>query len=299
MLIKNRFFLTFFALTLASGVFSAEKNYNSIFYSDDAEKYFEAWSSDKVWSKTVIEAQKFYKEKKYNRAILLYERALAQGYRGIAGLSQLAHSYEMKRQTQNAVKTYKVVLEELQDSDLGMLYEANLRIGLLYAGKKDFAKASNYLEQARLADPNQPELLYNLGVVYQKQKKYEEALSLYEATLGLAPNHSPAKKALKKLLAKDDLPNLAPSPEVFKLKPHISISEAPKETIATYRSYLRKNPRDPIAHYNLAVLYDNHLKHKRKAIYHYRRYLQLAKSKAKDADDVGRRIWILQNYRKP
>jgi len=63
--------------------------------------------------------------------------------------------------------------------------------------------------------------------------------------------------------------------------------EAEKE----YLRALRIDPNDPAAHYNLAILYDDELDRKRRAVMHYRKYIQLNPT-APDADQVKQ--WIMQ-----
>ena len=62
-----------------------------------------------------------------------------------------------------------------------------------------------------------------------------------------------------------------------------------KKALAEYRKALKITPNDPDIHYNLGVLYDDHIKNKKKAIYHYKMYLKLAPH-AKDASQVA--YWI-------
>lgn len=53
-----------------------------------------------------------------------------------------------------------------------------------------------------------------------------------------------------------------------RLKMH---SEEEKE----YKKCLKINPKDAHVHYNLAILYDDKLNRKNKAIKHYKKYIQL------------------------
>lgn len=58
-----------------------------------------------------------------------------------------------------------------------------------------------------------------------------------------------------------------------------------------YLRALRLDPGDPDVHYNLAILYDDELDDKLKAVMHYRKYLQL-RPRASDAETV--RQWLMQ-----
>lgn len=63
------------------------------------------------------------------------------------------------------------------------------------------------------------------------------------------------------------------------------------EAKQAYLQALRVDPTDAGTHYNLAILYEDVLRDRRKAAMHYRAYLKLAPN-AEDADDV--RGWLLQ-----
>lgn len=55
---------------------------------------------------------------------------------------------------------------------------------------------------------------------------------------------------------------------------------------------IRLNPEDEDAHYNLGVLYENHLGDRKQAKFHYRQYLKLAPAARADVNDV--KEWIRQ-----
>jgi len=64
-----------------------------------------------------------------------------------------------------------------------------------------------------------------------------------------------------------------------------------KEAEAEYLRAMRIDPSDAAAHYNLAILYDDELKNKNRAVMHYKKYLQLAPD-APDRNEVKQ--WILR-----
>jgi tetratricopeptide (TPR) repeat protein len=61
------------------------------------------------------------------------------------------------------------------------------------------------------------------------------------------------------------------------------------ESVQEYKKALELMPNDADLHYNLAVIYDDHIQDKEKAIFHYQRYLRLNPA----ADDIKAvTIWI-------
>ena len=64
-----------------------------------------------------------------------------------------------------------------------------------------------------------------------------------------------------------------------------------KEAAEYYEEFLNVCPRSPITHYELAALYGDNLDDPFKAVYHYQRYLELAKN-SPDAENVSKFIEI-------
>lgn len=66
-----------------------------------------------------------------------------------------------------------------------------------------------------------------------------------------------------------------------------------REAIREYEQVLELRPNDPDTHYNLGVLYDDYLKDREKALYHYQKYLAVS-PKAPDAKRVESYILALE-----
>ncbi|MBN1689295.1 MAG: tetratricopeptide repeat protein [Candidatus Omnitrophica bacterium] len=66
-----------------------------------------------------------------------------------------------------------------------------------------------------------------------------------------------------------------------------------RESIKEYERVLELRPNDPETHYNLGVLYDDYLKDREKALYHYQKYLAI-NPKAPDAKKVESYILSLE-----
>ena len=62
-----------------------------------------------------------------------------------------------------------------------------------------------------------------------------------------------------------------------------------KKAEEAYVKALEIDPRDAGVHYNLAILYDDNFKDKKKAKYHYERFLELA---PEDPDAPKVREWL-------
>ncbi len=64
-----------------------------------------------------------------------------------------------------------------------------------------------------------------------------------------------------------------------------------REAVEEYRKALKQKPDDADTHYNLGIVYDNHIKDKEKAIYHYNKYLEISQD-ANDSKKVEN--WIIR-----
>ncbi len=372
----NLFLVVFFAATFVASPAQA-KDYGSIFYSDDAERYLETWSSDKSWSEAVVRAQSAYNKQEYTVALENYEKAFEKGYESGQGWFNLADCYEWLGKLTPAMHAYQkaILLLEKESNSPQTLFKAYYRFGILQAEKKSWIGATEFFEKARQLNPNDAQLLFNLGVVRQKQQRWKESKMFYEAALGLDPSIKEAQTNLDNLNNKRNLPQVIISTTVLKQKTPLQLATIntlkgddlenriaeliqelssgderdekeihyelglsyytagkynqaienlkkarkleganqvdfllgllylkegeTKKGIRSYKRHIRQNPKDPLVHYNLGVLFDNSQNKPKKAVHHYRRYLQLAKERAKDADDVGRRIWLLSNSRNP
>lgn len=79
-----------------------------------------------------------------------------------------------KGDTVTAVEDFKKTLDQNQG-----YYEADIELGELYSMKKD-PIAADYLKNAIKLRPNSDEALYMLGMFYQENGKYQEALETYD-----------------------------------------------------------------------------------------------------------------------
>lgn len=75
-----------------------------------------------------------------------------------------------------------------------------IELGVFYFLNGRLAKAIEVLSQARDLAPQNAEVFYNLGLVYEARNSFREARDMYEQALKLAPGHKAAKAHLDKLV---------------------------------------------------------------------------------------------------
>lgn len=98
---------------------------------------------------------------------------------------QLARNYLQGREGERALEILRRVLEREPDNARALTW-----VGLVQA-PSDLAGAARTLETAReRSDFEDPDLLYNLGVVYGHAERHEEALATLRRTVELRPLHA-------------------------------------------------------------------------------------------------------------
>lgn len=81
-----------------------------------------------------------------------------------------------------AASSFQTAVEQKAD-----YYDAYITLGLLYANKKD-SLAIQYYQSALSLRHNSAEAWYNLGMYYQENGKYKEALNAYDNMIKTNPN---------------------------------------------------------------------------------------------------------------
>jgi tetratricopeptide (TPR) repeat protein len=77
-------------------------------------------------------------------------------------------------------------------------FEINRNLGFAYFGLKDFAAASQYFEEALDLKPNDINILYNLGVCYEKMGRPKEALGFFKSVIRFTPQTAGDKNLIER-----------------------------------------------------------------------------------------------------
>jgi tetratricopeptide (TPR) repeat protein len=120
----------------------------------------------------------------------------------------------------------------LDTLDASYFARRDLNLGKVLGWAEKNAEAAEAFERALVSMPNEPELLRNLGIVYQKQHRYEAAIEKYLALAELRPN----------------------DPEVhFNLGKCYQGMRAWDDAAKSFEKALELEPGDGKSHYNLAL----------------------------------------------
>ena len=75
-----------------------------------------------------------------------------------------------------------------------------IEMGEFYFVNQKWDNAIDVLIKAKKIEPNNPDVYYNLGIVYEMKDQMEDAKQMFERALKIKPDHECAKRHLNKLV---------------------------------------------------------------------------------------------------
>ncbi len=192
---SQRFFLQMFliAIIVLYGQKTAARNY--------------VWRNDiTLWADTALKtpnsmivhlflADAYHARAKYDDAIKEYKIVLQLPKVPAARIhNTLGKIYGGRKQYDLAIEEFVKSLKA-NPRDVETYY--NLGITSLFQDKVD--AALKYFDAAKAVDKDYPWTYYGIGLVFEKQKKFEEAREMFHKALNLKPNFKMAQEALKRL----------------------------------------------------------------------------------------------------
>lgn len=139
-------------------------------------------------------------------------------------------------------------LKDKIDSAVKAVWGPAVNAAAKAADAGDYAKAETLLKQAVAINPEGPEAYVNLGIVYVKQDKWDQAIEAYKKALELQPDNEAVSYNLG--IAYHQLARAAKEKgDGPKAKEYYQLAET------TYKAYLAKKPDDSAILNNLAAVY--------------------------------------------
>ena len=181
-------------------------------------------------------------------------------------------------------KTQAVTLPKKEASIISVINDVNKNRGRTQISKTDapkynykgvhfykqgeFEKAIAEFQYALKADPEYSQAYYNLGIVSDDKGLYEQAIKEYKKALQINPAYEEALVNLGIIYSNKGL---------F------------KDALKFYKKALKINPDDADVHLNIGIVYAYHLIDKKKAVFHWKRYIEL-KPDGTQVDELRRAI---------
>jgi len=162
-------------------------------------------------NKHVLKAYSFYR-KSYEiseKVISQYEQILKDNPEDLNSYLRLGYIYEIRsiipfnNEYDKALEYYLKALDLVTSSspagNTGIIVYLNTRMGCIYFEKKKYSQSIEYLERAVEMSHQNIEVIYYLGMSYDKIGEKEKARELLSRVIGIAPQSEYAREAEKKL----------------------------------------------------------------------------------------------------
>jgi tetratricopeptide (TPR) repeat protein len=161
-------------------------------------------------NKHILKAYSFYR-KSYEiseKVIPQYEKMIKDNPEDLNSYLRLGYIYEIRsiipfnNEYDKALEYYlkALALDIVSENKNTSIYlYLNTRVWTIYFQKKDYLQAIEYLERAAEMSPQNAEVIYYLGMSYDKIGEKEKALTSFTKVLELAPQSDFAREAEKEL----------------------------------------------------------------------------------------------------
>lgn len=221
----------------------------------------------------------FYKQKKYDEAISVWQEALQKAPLNATVLYSLGIVFFEKKEYKNAVVYLKKVTDIAPDH-----YKALLILGSAYLKLRQFETAEEYIKKSLSLKPGNKMAYLNLGAIYSVRREFDDAIQMFEETLRIDPSEIRAYLGLGKIYAfKGDNEKAQENfKKIIAINPNSTIAAFAKKALITmessnvssediehyfadgfryylgnylkeaennYQNYLNFRPKDDLAHY--------------------------------------------------
>lgn len=179
---------------------------------------------DEATFQTLEEGNNFFKEGKYDTALLMYQEFLGKNPGAYQVLLNIGDCYREKGEYDKAVESYNKLIEQAgTDSAMGKNMGAKglAAIGLCYLKQDKMTEAQDYFKRSIEMAPQDENLPYNVAEIYFSNSQIDDAIKYFEMAIQIKPDWpDPYLRVAYAYLNKGDSPKAAENLEKFiKLEP--------------------------------------------------------------------------------
>ena len=179
---------------------------------------------DEATFQMLEEGNAFFKDGKYDTALLMYEDFLAKNPGAYQVLLNIGDCYREKGEYDKALETYnKLVTQSGTDTAMGKAMGAKglAAIGLCYLKQNKLAEAQDYFKKSIEMAPQDENLPYNVAEIYFSNGQIDDAIRYFELASQIKPEWpDPYLRVAYAYLNKGDSAKAAENLEKFiKLEP--------------------------------------------------------------------------------
>lgn len=194
--------------TTPEGRFSSAKNLRTKGeFAASAFDYYQLLSNPKYAASANSALGDIYKIfNRPERAVYFYKNAVAAEPDNTENHLKLARTYEQLNDFSSSLKEYSHALNASSESDeilnsLERIWqkkvdenpkdaEAHANLGVVFQKQKRYSEALQEYRNAEALNPSNINTKINIGTLYQEQKKYDMAVSVYDSILNIQPYNS-------------------------------------------------------------------------------------------------------------
>lgn len=176
----------------------AQKIYQRIQTLQPTAEWVKAAMRDAKYARLFVEINKSFKAEDFKAAEVLWQQLLREEPNVPDYYLRFGLFYHQSKQNQKAIDTYKIGLA--LDPTSTDLYAA---LGLVYLSMHEYEKANGAFKKALKYDPNNPDALAGLGYVYLTKENFTLSEKYIKAALEIDPERIAALSSYGDLLMKE------------------------------------------------------------------------------------------------
>ena len=146
---------------------------------------------DEATFQTLEEGNAFYKDGKYDTALMMYEEFLTKNPGAYQVLLNIGDCYREKGEYETAIQKYNLLIEQAAaDTAMGKTIGAKglAAIGLCYLKQDKLAESQDYFKKSIEMAPQDENLPYNVAEIYFSNQQIDDAIRYFELAIQIKPD---------------------------------------------------------------------------------------------------------------
>ena len=146
---------------------------------------------DEATFQTLEEGNAFFKDGKYDTALMMYEEFLAKNPGAYQVLLNIGDCYREKGEYETAIQKYNLLIEQAAaDTAMGKTIGAKglAAIGLCYLKQDKLAESQEYFKKSIEMAPQDENLPYNVAEIYFSNQQIDDAIRYFEMAIQIKPD---------------------------------------------------------------------------------------------------------------